>query len=297
MLQTFRRELWRFLSGLLSSWPGLRINYNTCLKACLCFVLMAMRNNAELFAYHMLCTPVASDHEHKFGTETLECVSSITSNFHMRHLPPVTLHHIFPKERDESPPPPETQTTLRRVFHLDQSMNQSSRTNPCHLTSDHGRPSLNQSLLSGSEPLASLPRCEDHSSHETRACSQGNRNGPGRRLIPAPLGTLSKPTTGGYTLRSVLGWENMKYKTVQNALHIIAKGVLDMSQPMHKQTLAAVNSFCRKAAEEFPFLNDYENCWPARDFATMYLKNRPKAGRDASRDAGERAEGAHIRRS
>ncbi|KAI5985957.1 hypothetical protein EDD15DRAFT_2135472, partial [Pisolithus albus] len=97
----------------------------------------------------------------------------------------------------------------------------------------------------------------------------GDRDRPGRSLIPAPLGTLSKPGMGGYTLESALRWEDKKYRLVQNALHEIAKGVLDMLQPMHKQTSVVVSSFCRK---QFPFLHDYENYWPARDFATMYLK-------------------------
>ncbi|KAI6094709.1 hypothetical protein F5141DRAFT_1014813, partial [Pisolithus sp. B1] len=106
----------------------------------------------------------------------------------------------------------------------------------------------------------------------------GDQDGPGKSLIPAPLGTLSKPGMGGYTLKSALGWEDKKYKLVQNALHEIAKGILDMSLPMHKQTSAAVSSFYQKAAEQFLFLHEYENYWPARDFATMYLKNWPKKG-------------------
>lgn len=191
------------------------------------------------------------------------------------HLPPVTLHCVFPRERDASPPLPETQITLRSVFHSEQSVDQSHH---CHPTSVRDTRTLSHSPLSGSEPLAPLPRCDDHPTNETRAHSQRDRDGPRKSLIPAPSGTLSKPGMGGYTLKSALGWESQKYKLVQNALHEIAKGVLDMSQPMHKQTSAAVSSFCRKAAERFPFLNEYENYWPARDFATMYLKNRPKKG-------------------
>ncbi|KAI5988887.1 hypothetical protein EDC04DRAFT_2588644 [Pisolithus marmoratus] len=220
------------------------------------------------------------------------------------HLPPVTLHYVFPRERDESPPLPETVITLQRVFHPDQSaIDQSSCVDPCYPpTSNCGRPSPDQSPLSASEPLTSPPHSDDLPTNETQPRSQGKSialllsnarpdrkackgnptHGPGRSLIPAPPGTLSKPGMGGYTLRSALGWEDKKYKSVQKALHEIAKRVFDMSLPMHKQTSAAVNSFCRKAAEQFPFLNEYENYWPARDFATMYLKNRPKTGREVA---------------
>ena len=40
-------------------------------------------------------------------------------------------------------------------------------------------------------------------------------NEPGRHLIPAPAGALSRPHAGGYTLSAALGWENERYRSVQ----------------------------------------------------------------------------------
>ncbi|KIM50962.1 hypothetical protein SCLCIDRAFT_12244 [Scleroderma citrinum Foug A] len=71
-----------------------------------------------------------------------------------------------------------------------------------------------------------------------------------------------------------------------------------MLQPMNKQAAGAIDLFCQQVAEQFPFLNGYENCWLACDFAAMYLKNWPKHGPNGSHDAEEQMlERAEIRRN
>ena len=48
------------------------------------------------------------------------------------------LHSVFPRERDESLPPPEIQVTLRRVSHPDNNVDS------CHLSLNGEGHSLNQ---------------------------------------------------------------------------------------------------------------------------------------------------------
>jgi len=68
-------------------------------------------------------------------------------NFHKRHFPAITLHSVFPRERDESPPLPETRITFRRIFPLDNSIDPEL--------------SLSQSPTSGLQPLPSAPCGDD----------------------------------------------------------------------------------------------------------------------------------------
>ncbi|KAI6143927.1 hypothetical protein BKA82DRAFT_4179040 [Pisolithus tinctorius] len=102
-----------------------------------------------------------------------------------------------------------------------------------------------------------------------------------RDLIPPPHGSLSRPNSGGYALREVLAWGNDTYDSVQKGLHLVCEKYLDMNHPYHVQRLESLTAFFEVAREQFPILNRYQDSWPARDFAKMYLKN--KVGTDKAK--------------
>ncbi|KIK22683.1 hypothetical protein PISMIDRAFT_64434, partial [Pisolithus microcarpus 441] len=100
-------------------------------------------------------------------------------------------------------------------------------------------------------------------------------------LIPRPRGALSKPNHGGYTLRQVLNWNEKTYKCVQEGLHEVCEEYLDLRLTFPNQAPSAVVMFLNAARARFPVLNDYQDQWPAQDFAAMYLKN--KVGADKAK--------------
>ncbi|KAG2744845.1 hypothetical protein P692DRAFT_20742939, partial [Suillus brevipes Sb2] len=91
--------------------------------------------------------------------------------------------------------------------------------------------------------------------------------------IAPPLGALSKPSAGGYTLKEILRWEDVTYRTVQKTLHSICRIHLIIGKPYHEQTATAIANYCIAALKEYPILANYSEQWPAKDFAKMYLKN------------------------
>ncbi|KAI6017892.1 hypothetical protein EDC04DRAFT_2902428 [Pisolithus marmoratus] len=100
---------------------------------------------------------------------------------------------------------------------------------------------------------------------------------PASSLIRRPRGALSKPNHGGYTLRQVLNWNDKTYKSVQEGLHEVCEEYLDFGLTFPNQAPAAVAMFLNAAQARFPILNEYQDQWPAQDFATMYLKNKVAA--------------------
>ncbi|KAI6143246.1 hypothetical protein BKA82DRAFT_4184265 [Pisolithus tinctorius] len=85
-----------------------------------------------------------------------------------------------------------------------------------------------------------------------------------RDLIPPPHGSLSRPNSGGH-----------------KGLHLVCEKYLDMNHPYHVQRPESLTAFFEVAREQFPILNRYQDSWPARDFAKMYLKN--KVGTDKAK--------------
>ncbi|KAI5989516.1 hypothetical protein EDD15DRAFT_2167987 [Pisolithus albus] len=102
-------------------------------------------------------------------------------------------------------------------------------------------------------------------------------------LIHRPRGALSKPNHGGYTLRQVLNWNDKTYKCVQGGLHEVCEEYLDLRLTFPNQSPAAVAMFLNAARARFPILNEYQDQWPAQDFAAMYLKNKVGADKAKSR--------------
>ncbi|KAI5993394.1 hypothetical protein EDC04DRAFT_2910804 [Pisolithus marmoratus] len=103
----------------------------------------------------------------------------------------------------------------------------------------------------------------------------------GNGLIPPLCGSLSKPNSSGYALQEVLAWGDDMYDSVQKGLHLMCEKHLDMNFPYHLQWLESLLAFFEAAQEQFPILTCYQDLWPARDFAKMYLKN--KVGSDKAK--------------
>ncbi|KIK18254.1 hypothetical protein PISMIDRAFT_109823 [Pisolithus microcarpus 441] len=97
---------------------------------------------------------------------------------------------------------------------------------------------------------------------------------PTNSLIHWPCGALSKPNHRGYTLCQVLNWNDKTYKSVQEGLHEVCEEYFDFGLTFPNQAPAAVAMFLNAAQTRFPILNEYQDQWPAQDFATMYLKNK-----------------------
>ncbi|KAI6118680.1 hypothetical protein EDD16DRAFT_1707178 [Pisolithus croceorrhizus] len=105
-------------------------------------------------------------------------------------------------------------------------------------------------------------------------------------LIPPPHGLLSKPNSGGYALQEVLAWGDDTYDSIQKGLHLVCEKHLDMNSPYHLQQSESLSAFFEAAREQFPILSRYQDSWPARDFAKMYLKN--KVGSDKAKTRSKR---------
>ncbi|KAI6027252.1 hypothetical protein EDC04DRAFT_2899272 [Pisolithus marmoratus] len=103
----------------------------------------------------------------------------------------------------------------------------------------------------------------------------------GNDLIPPPCSLLSKPNSGGYALQEVLAWGNDMNDSVQKGLHLMCEKKMDMNSPYHLQWPESLLAFFEAAQEQFPILTHYQDSWPARDFARMYLKN--KVGSDKAK--------------
>ncbi|KAI6007503.1 hypothetical protein EDC04DRAFT_2611360 [Pisolithus marmoratus] len=71
------------------------------------------------------------------------------------------------------------------------------------------------------------------------------------------------------------------YDSVQKGLHLVCKKKMDMNSPYHLQWPESLSAFFEAAQEQFPILTHYQDSWPARDFAKMYLKN--KVGSDKAK--------------
>ncbi|KAI6047234.1 hypothetical protein EDC04DRAFT_2597445 [Pisolithus marmoratus] len=103
----------------------------------------------------------------------------------------------------------------------------------------------------------------------------------GNDLIPPLCSSLSKPNSGRYALHEVLAWGDDMYDSVQKGLHLMCEKKMDMNSLYHLQWPASLSAFFEAAQEQFPILTCYQDLWPARDFAKMYLKN--KVGSDKAK--------------
>ncbi|KAI6036200.1 hypothetical protein BKA83DRAFT_4024332, partial [Pisolithus microcarpus] len=91
--------------------------------------------------------------------------------------------------------------------------------------------------------------------------------------IPRPHGQLSKPGTGGYSLKEALKWEQCLYRAVQVNVQKICRESCDLSKPYHEQPQDIRMLIKTVAQRNFPLLKRYQDAWPAGDFVTIFLKN------------------------
>ena len=102
------------------------------------------------------------------------------------YYPPITLRRIF--DRDRSPSPDNSVITARQIFDFD--IEHLGQRVPVEVASPNA-------IITG-----------------MTAPSVGAHKGS-TSLIPQPRGALSKPGSGGYSLRDALGWEGDTYRDVQ----------------------------------------------------------------------------------
>ncbi|EJD50286.1 hypothetical protein AURDEDRAFT_160821 [Auricularia subglabra TFB-10046 SS5] len=86
-------------------------------------------------------------------------------------------------------------------------------------------------------------------------------------LIPRPYGRVGRPSTGGYCVRSVLGWSVKRYVALRTLLNQLLTCLLDRSLPFSHQDPARVALLCRLACQHDRSLSLYEDVWPI--FITM----------------------------
>ncbi|KAH7906903.1 hypothetical protein BJ138DRAFT_1161506 [Hygrophoropsis aurantiaca] len=192
---------------------------------------------------------------------------------HHRHLPPVTLRHIFPPERSPSPPS-FANITLRKVFELEvlHSHPAPGRIGFGSIRASSAPPhpgtNCSQSPASGMAAIRPLSLCRLGPPKYPNLISAD-----GKELRPGPIAGLSKPNAGGYTLKDALGWNDTTYKIVQDDLRILARQLLDITRPYNEQSSKAQKLFLEAALQKHPGFASYADQWPAQDFATIYLKN------------------------
>ncbi|KAI6006261.1 hypothetical protein F5J12DRAFT_721142, partial [Pisolithus orientalis] len=92
-------------------------------------------------------------------------------------------------------------------------------------------------------------------------------------LVPRPCGQLSKPGAGGYCLREVLKSDQSLYCTVQVNVQKICQESCNLSKPYHEQPKDIHMLIKTMVQHNFPSLKQYQDAWPAADFATIFLKN------------------------
>ncbi|VDB94369.1 unnamed protein product [Peniophora sp. CBMAI 1063] len=116
--------------------------------------------------------------------------------------------------------------------------------------------------------------------------------------FPRPEGQLSKPGAGGYSLhilKTTYGWTEVDYTRIQRRLQHMSRTHFDTKLTFARQESNDIHRFVNEAVIAFPVLADYVDAWPARDFATMYLKNSSAEYRAAEKRATS-TQGAETKR-
>ncbi|KIJ65078.1 hypothetical protein HYDPIDRAFT_167379 [Hydnomerulius pinastri MD-312] len=90
--------------------------------------------------------------------------------------------------------------------------------------------------------------------------------------IPKPPGEPGRPGRGGYTLETALGWNQKSYSKFKNFMHSLIDEHLDVTKCASAQNTTLLKLVRDKAADKFPDLDNYSNCWPVNDIIMMRLK-------------------------
>ncbi|KJA13351.1 hypothetical protein HYPSUDRAFT_209620 [Hypholoma sublateritium FD-334 SS-4] len=90
-------------------------------------------------------------------------------------------------------------------------------------------------------------------------------------LIPKPPGEVGRPSRGGYTLKTVLGWPNKDYLRIKRFIKQAVRDHLDPSIKFSAQPEESIKVVQTLAANKFSVLSQYSACWPATDFIRAEL--------------------------
>ncbi|KAG1767301.1 hypothetical protein EV702DRAFT_1203778 [Suillus placidus] len=183
--------------------------------------------------------------EHKPGSQsilrTVICQSnSLFMASHPRFFPPTVKRTVFDYERSPSPPLfPQSHHVQQKIFENENPSDQgfsstgamvpglisvaSSQTQEPHtLTDFHSPPVAN--VFPAFQPQCNTALQLYSTSHPTQSSMPVFSAGTVTQniaflqlegMIAPPPGVLSKPSSGGYALKEVLGWEDLTYRTVQ----------------------------------------------------------------------------------
>ncbi|KAH7904668.1 hypothetical protein BJ138DRAFT_1106621 [Hygrophoropsis aurantiaca] len=174
--------------------------------------------------------------------------------YHDRYYPPVTNRSVFSSENNCVAPVNNISLTMCKIF-SSEPLEFTPVANP---PTEHGEATTTKGTCSkvglrpSAEPLADIFRKlarREQMYHATnfgqfqRMVYDHRGNNEKTFPIPPPGGSLSKPKSGGYSLKDTLRWDSALYRETQ-------------------------------AVSLFPFLSLYESQWPARDLATMLEFNK-----------------------
>ncbi|KAH0827355.1 hypothetical protein J3R83DRAFT_3993 [Lanmaoa asiatica] len=88
--------------------------------------------------------------------------------------------------------------------------------------------------------------------------------------IPKPPGEPGWPGQGGYTLGTVLGWNQKAFLKFKKYVHGLIDKHLDVTKCASAQNPGHLKLIKEKAEDKFPNLNNYMNCWPVNDLIMMH---------------------------
>lgn len=125
--------------------------------------------------------------------------------------------------------------------------------------------------------IENLEYSVDESDGNSEPVSSVDKSGPDKssasasRLIPKPPGEAGRPTRGGYTLEIALNWRDGEYETVRKHIKKLINGHFDVTKTFRFQDERMIEVVCKKAAEKFPKLNQYDKQWATIDLIKSQL--------------------------
>ncbi|KAK7024617.1 hypothetical protein VNI00_016121 [Paramarasmius palmivorus] len=101
--------------------------------------------------------------------------------------------------------------------------------------------------------------------------------------IRKPPGEAGHPKNGGYSLEATLinvhHWSKSGYDVINSQTKGLTAELLDTTKNYKDQDQKLKQSVCNFLLQDFPFLEDYVDCWPVRDMMKAHLKHRKSPGK------------------
>ncbi|EPQ50207.1 hypothetical protein GLOTRDRAFT_97163 [Gloeophyllum trabeum ATCC 11539] len=113
-----------------------------------------------------------------------------------------------------------------------------------------------------------------------------DRPADGGGKLAKPSGEVARLNRDGYNLVNILkqhGWTDPLIHSVKELVHGKVREFLDQSKSISKQDKAKLELVKEKVKDVYPWLGDYESCWPIHDMIKTHLKyqaSRNKAARE-----------------